>query len=159
MPRMSRRRLTLAFAVVLWVADAAGATPPDSRGLSLGIALDGLALPVALAAKDPAHPIDVLVCADWSDVETAPGVFDWSAIETTAATLVGRGARVTLRVRGDSALHPRIAGERGVPDGVWLQAWTALLRSAVATLGAEVATVEVGEIGRASCRERVYVLV
>jgi hypothetical protein len=57
----------------------------------------------------------------------------------------GRGVRLTLCLRGDNALYPRASGPSAVPDGAWIQGWTALLRSAVERLGAGVATVEVGE--------------
>ena len=92
-----------------------------------------------------AHPIEARVVAEWSAIETAPGVFDWSSVQPALATLATRGARATLCLRGESPLHPRVADPGAVPDGAWLQAWTALLRSPVATLGGHLAVIEIGE--------------
>jgi hypothetical protein len=138
-------RIGLAAIGLLVVAAAAAADEPEAPGPSLGIAVTELAIPDALAARDGAHPIDVRLSAEWSSVETAPGVFDWSSIEPTVTALAARGVRVSLCLRGESPLHPRSSGDRGVPDGAWLTAWTALLRSAVSTLTSRVAVVEVGE--------------
>ena len=138
-------RIGLAFGGLLVAAAAVVAAEPEIPGPSLGVAISGMSVPDALVAQDRDHPIEVRVTAEWSAIETAPGVFDWSSVEPTLATLAARGARVSLCVRGESPLHSHGVGEGGVPDGAWLQAWTALLRSAVATLSSQIATVEVGE--------------
>jgi hypothetical protein len=138
-------RIGLAFTGLLVVAAPAVAAEPEVAGPSLGVLLSGSSVPEALVAQDGAHPIDVRLTADWSTVETAPGVFDWSTVESVLATLAERGARVSLCVRGASPLHPRVPGDRGVPDGAWLSAWTTLLRSAVAALRSHVAVVEIDE--------------
>jgi hypothetical protein len=143
--RVLAHRIGLAFTVWLFVLRAAVAADPEIPGPSLGVALAGTAVPDALAAIDPSHPIDVRVIAEWATVETTPEVFDWSSVEPVVATLASRGARVTLCVRGDSLLHPRASDPGAMPDAAWLQAWTALLRSAVATFGGRVAVVEIGE--------------
>jgi hypothetical protein len=127
------------------VAAAVVAAEPETPGPSLGVSLSGWSIPDALVAQDGTHPLDVRLTAEWSAVETSPGVFDWSSIETVLATLAARGARVSLCIRGESPLHPRNPGDGGVPDETWFLAWTALLRSAVATLPSNVAVVEVGE--------------
>ena len=133
------------FAVCCVFAGAWGETTPEIPGPSLGIALAGRVVPETLAVKDRSHPIDVRLCADWSAIEATEGAYDWSSIAPAIATLADRGARVTLCVRGESPFHPRGAGEGALPDGSWLQAWTSLLRSAVANLGDKLAVVEVGE--------------
>jgi hypothetical protein len=130
---------------LLVVAASTFSAEPETPGPSLGVALAGLSVPEALVAQDGAHPVDVRVTVDWSTVETAPGVYDWSSIEPVLSTLATRGARVSLCVRGESPFHPRTSGDRGVPDGSWLTDWTALLRSAVSTLSSRFAVVEVGE--------------
>ncbi len=138
-------RIGLAFTACFFIIATAGAAEREIPGPSLGVALPGSTVPDALAAKDPAHPIEVRVVAEWSAVETAPGIFDWSSVQPILDTLATRGARASLCVRGESPLHPRVAEPGAMPDGAWLQAWTALLRSAVATLGGRVAVIEIGE--------------
>jgi hypothetical protein len=138
-------RIGLAFTGLLVAAAAAVAADSEIPGPSLGVAIFGMSVPDALMAQDSDHPLEARVTADWAAIETAPGVFDWSSVEPTLATLAARGARVSLCVRGESPLHPHGVGDGGVPDGAWLQAWTALLRSAVATLSTQIAVVEVGE--------------
>jgi hypothetical protein len=142
---MLASRIGLALAGVLLTAGRSGAAPAEIPGPSLGIALAGASVPEALAAKDRSHPIDVRVGADWSAIETAQGAYDWSSIASAIKTLSARGARVTLCVRGESPFHPRGAGEGALPDGAWLEAWTSLLRSAVASFGDALAVVEIGE--------------
>jgi len=138
-------RIGLASAALLVAAFAVGADEPEIPGPSLGVALVGAAAPDALVAKDAAHPLDVRLVVDWSAVETAPGTFDWSGIEPGLTALVSRGVRATLCVRGESPFHPRDTSSGAVPDGPWLAAWTAVLRSGVAALGRNVAVVEVGD--------------
>ncbi|HEX4823362.1 MAG TPA: hypothetical protein VFV19_03545 [Candidatus Polarisedimenticolaceae bacterium] len=117
----------------------------EARGPSLGLVLDGGEVPAALAARDPRYPIDVRLAADWSSVETSAGTYDWSTVAAPIDALAGRGVRITLCVRGETTLHPRESGPEAVPDGAWMQAWTALLRSAVATFGGKLFAVEIGE--------------
>jgi hypothetical protein len=76
-------------------------------------------------------------------IEASPGSFDWSSVGGVIDTLAARGARVTLCIRAENPLYPRDAG--GIPDGTWLEAWTALLRSAVRTFGKRIDTIEVGD--------------
>ena len=142
------RALHLGFALAVSLLPFGGSRAAGEAEIpapSLGVVLAGVSVPEALAAGDPDHPIDVRIVAEWSSVETAPGVFDWTALEPPMAALAAKGARVTLCLRGESPFHPRDVGPTAVPDGAWLQAWTALLRSAVATLGGRIATVEIGE--------------
>ncbi len=138
-------RLGLAFTGLLLAAPGAGATDPEIPGPSLGVALVGTNVPDSLAAEDADHPIEVRVVADWAAIESAAGTYDWSSVESTLATLASRGARVSLCVRGESPHHPRAAGDRGVPGEAWLQAWTTLLRNAVATFSTRINAVEVGD--------------
>jgi hypothetical protein len=137
-------RLGLAFTGLVVAATTAGAVEPEIPGPSLGVAISGTAVPDALVAADKDHPIEVRVIAEWSAVETAPGDFDWSSVAPLVDALAARGAAVSLCVRGESPLHPRAEGN-GAPDGAWLQAWTAVLRGAVARFASNVAVVEVGE--------------
>src|SRR5258706_11017870 len=116
-------RIGLAFAGWIFMVGAAGAAEPELPGPSLGVALSGAAVPETLAAADAAHPIDVRVIGEWSAVETAAGVFDWSSVEPVLDPLAARGARITLCVRGESPLHPRVADPRALPDVAWLQSW------------------------------------
>ncbi len=138
-------RIGLAFTGLLLAAPGAVAVEREIPGPSLGVAISGVSVPDALVAQDSGHPLEVRVVVEWSAIETAPGVFDWSSIEPSLSALSARGARVSLCVRGESPLHSRGVGDRGVPDGAWLQAWTSLLRSAVATFPSQVTVVEVGE--------------
>ena len=138
-------RIGLAFTGLLAAAPAVFAVGPEIPGPSLGVAIVGVSIPDALVAQDREHPIEVRLVVDWSTIESGPGTYDWSSIEPALATLASRGARVSLCIRGESPLHARAEGDRGVPDGAWLQAWTALLRSAVATFSSRIAVVEVGE--------------
>jgi hypothetical protein len=142
---MRARRAGVALAVFAVLAPSLWAEEPEPAGPSLGLALVDASIPDTLASQDPEHPIEVRLTADWSAVEISEGVFDWSDIEPAVSVLAARGARVTLCVRGESPLHPRDVGPSGVPDGAWLQAWNALLRSAVDTFGSRAATIEVGE--------------
>ena len=142
---MRRLHAGIALAALYWIAAPVLAQQPEVRGPSLGVSLAGSALPEALAAKDPAHPIDVRIVADWSAIEPAAGTYDWSSIEPVVDAAVARGGRVSLAVRGDSPAHARVTSPSTPPDTAWLDAWTALLRSAVATFGARVATIEIGE--------------
>jgi hypothetical protein len=143
--RVLAHRIGLAFTVWLVVVATAAATEPEIPGPALGLALSGESIPDALASIDASHPIEVRVIAEWATIESSPGTFDWSSVEPVVSTLASRGVRVVLCVRGESPLHGREASPGAMPDGSWLQAWTALLRSAVATLGGRVAVVEVGE--------------
>ena len=138
-----RSGILLAFPLLFssWVV-AAELEPP---GPSLGVALTGSTVPESLTARDASHPIDVRIVADWTAVEAAAGTYDWSSVAPLLTALAGRGARVTLCVRGDSPLHPRDMGTGAMPDAAWLDAWTALLRSAVAELGPQLSTIEIGE--------------
>lgn len=144
---MRALRCGLALAALAMTAVAAWAQEPvvEPPGPSLGLALSTSEIPAGLAARDPKYPIDVRVVADWSTVEPTLGTYDWSAQDAPISTLVAQGARVTLCVRGDSPLHPREGGSDAVPGAAWLQAWTALLRSAVSTFGPRVAAIEIGE--------------
>jgi hypothetical protein len=132
---------SIGLLVVTAAVAPAVAAEPEIPGPSLGVAISGTSVPDALAAMDAAHPIEVRVAAEWSRVEIDPGVFDWSSVAPVLATLAARGTRVTLCVRGESPLHARVGDPGGVPDGAWLEAWTAILRSAVATLGRHVAVI------------------
>src|SRR5260221_8547223 len=145
MPVMLAPRFSVFFAVVCVFAEAFAAAAPEIPGPCLGIALTGTVVPESLPATGPEHPMTVRLTANWAEVETSPGVFDWSSVAPALGAFSARGARATLCVRGESALHPRGAGDRAVPDGAWLSAWTELLRSAVRDLGPEIAIVEVGE--------------
>lgn len=136
-------RVGLAFTGLL-VGAATVAAEPELPGPSLGVAISGMSVPDALAAQDGAHPIDVRVAVEWSTVEIASLEFDWSSVAPALSTLAARGARVTLCIQGESPLHGRVPDPGTVPDKAWLDAWTALLRSAVATLGGRIAVVEVG---------------
>jgi hypothetical protein len=138
-------RLGLAFTGLLWVAPAVFAADPEIPGPALGVGIVGTSVPEALVAQDADHPIEARLVVDWSVIEPVSGAYDWSSVEPALAALATRGARVSLCVRGESPLHPRNTGDRGVPDGAWLQAWTALLRSAVATFPSRISVVEVGE--------------
>jgi len=142
---MLARCIGVVFVGGLALADASATTEPEVPGPSLGVTLSQSVIPDALTALDPTHPIDVRLSVPWSTIETSPALFDWSSVEPTVSGLVARGARVTLCVHGESTFHPRDASPSAAPDGSWLQAWTALLRSAVATFGGRVAVVEVGE--------------
>ncbi len=142
---MRSLRIGLASACLLVVFSSSRAVEPEVGGPSLGVALGGKAVPDALAASDAAHPIEVRLSAEWSEVETSPGVFDWSSIEPVVAVLATRGARVTLCLRGDSPSHARDPRPDAVPDGAWLEAWTSFLRSAMGTFAARVAVIELGE--------------
>ena len=138
-------RIGLAFTGLLVAAPAVFAVDPEIPGPSLGVSIVGVSIPDALVSEDRDHPIEARVVVDWAAIETGPGVYDWSSVEPTLTTLASRGARVSLCVRGESPLHPRAEGDRGVPDGAWLQAFTALVRSAVTALSPRIAVVEVGE--------------
>lgn len=138
-------RIGIALAGVLAAFCAVVAEEPEIPGPSLGVALTGTGTSNALAAKDSAHPIEARLSVDWSSVETAPGVFDWSSVQPELAALAERGVRATLCVRGESPFHPRDTAPGAVPDGPWLAAWTAVLRSGVAELGRSVSVVEVGD--------------
>jgi len=149
----------IVLAALLVLAAAGRAQEPAPRGPSLGIALSGPNLPEGLAAKDPAHPIDVRIVADWGTVETAPGVFDWSSIEPIVGAVAARGGRIVLALRGDSPAHPRETSPESLPEAAWLDGWTALLRSAVATLGSRLSAVEVGERPDRSFDPSVYAFI
>ncbi len=142
---MPAPRIGAAIAACCLIASIAWGQSPAGPRLALGASVDAAAIPDTLTAKDPAHPIDVRVTADWAEVETQPGTYDWSRISNALSAGTGRGWRVTVCVRGSSPLHPRPEGDRSVPDAAWLDAWTALLRSAVASLGSGVSVIEVGE--------------
>ena len=135
---MRVHRAVTALAVLALSLSRVVADEPHVPELSLGAMLAGAAVPDALTASDPAHPIDVRVVEDWSSIEASPGSFDWSSVDGVIDTLAARGARVTLCIRSENPLYPRDAG--GIPDGTWLQAWTALLRSAVKTFGTRIDT-------------------
>src|SRR5207344_1140218 len=83
------------------------------------------------------------IVEEWSSIEVSPGSFDWSSVGGVIDTMAARGARVTLCLRSENPLYRRDAD--GIPDGAWLQAWTALLRSAVRTFGTRIDTIEVGD--------------
>ena len=139
--RAPRFALALAGSLALGTIHAAA----EGAGPALGVVLDGIEAPDTLAIADPAHPMDVRIAADWASIERSAGVYDWSSLDAAVAALASRGLRVTLCVRGDSALYPRDGGDGGAPGGAWLEAWTALLRSAVATFGPSLSAVEIGE--------------
>ncbi len=141
---MSPLRLELAL-VGLLLATVTAASEPEVPSPALGVALASASVPDALAAKDSDHPIDVRVTVEWSAVEPAAGAYDWSSIQPLLELLAARGTRVTLCLRGETPLHPREAGAGELPGAAWLDAWTSLLRSAVATLGGHVAVIEIGE--------------
>jgi hypothetical protein len=138
-------RIGLTFTGLLLAVTAVLAADPEIPGPSLGVAIFGTSVPDALVAEDKDHPIEARLVVDWSAIESVPGAYDWSSVEPALATLASRGARVSLCVRGESPLHAHGVGDGDVPDGAWLQAWTALLRSAVATFSSRIAVVEVGE--------------
>jgi len=140
--RALRCGVLLALAIAGTERAAAQESEHDRPGPALGVVLTD-SVPAGLIARDREHPIDVRLTADWNAVETSAGVYDWSPVEGLLDALADHGVTVTLCVRGENALHPRPEG--GAPDGAWLEAWTALLRSAVATLGSRVSAIEVGE--------------
>jgi hypothetical protein len=152
-------RVGLAFAVALLAASSAARGGGELPSPSLGLALAGSAVPEALQAKDPSHPIDVRLAVDWAAAEPSAGTYDWSAVTPIVDRLVSHGARVTLCLRGDSPAHPRATARGALPDADWLAAWTAVLRSAVASLGSGIAAVEVGEHPEATLDPLTYAFV
>lgn len=145
MRALSRGIILSVAAAAVAVSLGAAAEAPEPPGPALGVALTTPAVPDALAAKDAEHPIDVRIVAEWPAIERPDGTFDWSSIDTLVTTLAGRGARVTLCVRGDSPLHPRGLGPVTAPDAAWLLEMTSLLRNAVATFQARLFAIEVGD--------------
>jgi hypothetical protein len=104
--------LALAVAALLFLAPAAAATPYGvnvhaPRGSQLGFILGR-----AQAAGIGWVRIDFI----WADVETAPGVFDWSVYDALAAAAAARGVNVFATLAYTPAWATHGAPTTGVPD-------------------------------------------
>jgi len=158
-PPTAGRLQTIVLACLIARAASAAEPGPPPRTLWLGLSLPGLETPAVLPDGDAEHPVDVRLTADWEGIERARGEFDWSKVQGAIATLRAHHARVTLCLRGDNPLYP--AGDRRgeAPEAAWLEAWTAFSRSAVRSLGTDLAVLEIGEHPERDFNPHVYAFV
>jgi hypothetical protein len=128
---------------------AQGARQAEDGGWSAGPALgyDGDA--ELLAALDVgaepglAVPPTARLTARWSEVERAPGTYDWSSLARAVDALSAAGHRVVLCLTGP---HPTHLPSGGVPsplEGDSLAAWIEFARTAVRELGDGIAAYQV----------------
>ena len=145
--RIARPIALAALSTALSASTVVGAPERASgSGPVLGLAIDREAAArwTGDAPRDPGRRLLVRLAARWDEVETEPGVYDWSRIEPAVEALDQAGCRVMLVLGGGNRLYAAEGQPPSPEAGESLHAWTAFVRSAVRSFAGRVSVFEIG---------------
>jgi hypothetical protein len=142
-------RWAAAYALVVALPVTAAQTGDDEgRAGGAGIDLGLIVAPesiesLAVDVEGSARPVPVRIVAQWSEVETERGRYDWSSVEPAVDRILQLGHVPVLCLTGPNPLH---AGPGELPPplgGGGIEAWTAFVKGAWDRFAGRISTYQI----------------
>lgn len=131
------------FALPVFAAQAQEASRPAVPGRSLGLTLPASRLDLlpARTAPSSATSFRVRFVVRWSEIETTPGTYDWTALDEAVSRVIALGHEPVLCLTGGNPLY----ATDGAPplDGASLEAWIRFVRDSWEVFGGRVVVYQI----------------